>query len=398
MFDRLGGLSARCPTPVASKPSRSVDPAALIALFATPCAIAAIAIALVPTRRSSDEVYRDGFRPSIEQPTFAQVPSVRSAPAVVRPAQRATPPRATAPVTNASRVATVASPANLAPITINRQASTASFSLSDFEYSWDEAAWRAWVDRYQAYYRALWARRQWAHIAPAMRRMSAVRAAMMDALQQQPGLDPSMLEAMNDCGPFACGPTSSAYVPPASSPSGSRASVQRDGARWSLSNAHTQLMIRPSERCDLRYTLANGTSRAVVFDTPQTDQDDSNSTSACEVRELSVRDGAALEVSWRTSRWTQRAIITLGDRATQAEATIARDRLTSDATGAHMLEFVNLSSSTREWTVGGRALALEPGGVLRVQAPAEETSRDAPARAVVVLAQPSVIPPSITSV
>ncbi|MBL8679245.1 MAG: hypothetical protein JNK05_08775 [Myxococcales bacterium] len=374
MLVRRSDLSARSPSPIAAPTSRaSVDPAALVALFAVPCVIAAT-LALLPERNTNDEVYRDGFRPTIERPTLAAVPSVRSAPVASPRPTHVTP---VAVATSSARG--VAAPAATS-VPINRVATVNGVSatqptpiVSEEGWGWDEAAWQSWWARNRAYYEAWWARRRWARAAPAMARMYRVRAAMMDALQSAGAFDPSMFDAMSDCGPFACGATSSAYVPPPSSASASRATVRRDGARWNIGNAHTELSVRPSQQCELRYTIADGAARSIVFDTPSSSDDDTPATTtACEVREITVRDGAALELSWRTSRWTQRAIVTLGHNATQAEATIARDVRSNDATGAHTIELVNLSSTAREWTIGGRALSLEPGGVLRVRASADE--------------------------
>lgn len=377
MLVRRSVLPARSPSPVASPAvNTGVDRAALVGLFAAPCAVVAAALALLPSRHANDEVYRDGFRPTIEAPALAAIPSIRTAPvaATTRPAVA----RPAVAVTNSQRVAAPAA-VSVAPrqaITTRVFASNEPIGVvSEEGFGWDEAAWQSWWARNRAYYEAWWARRRWARQAPAMARMYRVRAAMMDAFQSAGAFDPSMFEAMNDCGPFACGATSSAYVPPPSNTSatGTRATVRRQGSQWNLGNAHTQLSVRPSQQCELRYTIANGAARSIVLDTPQSGDDAPAPTSACEVREVSVRDGAALEISWRTSQWTQRAIVTLGDNATQAEATIARDVRTDASTGAHTIELVNLSSTTREWTIGGRALSLEPGGVLRVRAPSDES-------------------------
>lgn len=172
-----------------------------------------------------------------------------------------------------------------------------------------------------------------------------------------------MFERPADCGPFECG-GSSTYVPSPSSASSnvpSRASTRRTGSRWTLANKLTSLTIDTARGCRVDYSLPNRAPSSVVFDTPRSD----DGVPTCVVRERSFAGGAALELSWVSARWTQQVVLSLGDAASLAQSTIARNTLSAD--GASIIEFTNLSPSPRTWNVGGRDLTLDPGGMVRVR-------------------------------
>ena len=86
---------------------------------------------------------------------------------------------------------------------------------------------------------------------------------------------------------------------------------------------------------------------------------------ACEVRETSVpwsdREGAALELQWRTAGGATRAVVALADGASSAEASIAR----TDAAGVTQL--ANLGVESLTWTVDGRPVTVAPGGTATVR-------------------------------
>lgn len=237
--------------------------------------------------------------------------------------------------------------------------------VSEETWTWDEAAFREWWERRRAWYQAYWARQRWARIAPAMARMHALRAGLLDALQSSGAFDPSSFERMTDCGPFACG-ASSTYVPPVTpasrGASSSSAVARRTGARWMLSNAHASLVIHADQSCRVDYSLTSHAPSTMVFDTPRSDD---GPVASCAVRERTFAGGAALELSWVSDRWTQQVIVALADDASLAEATIARS--TVDANDVRTIELSNLSPSPRQWNIGGRDLSLDPGSMLRVR-------------------------------
>jgi hypothetical protein len=190
-----------------------------------------------------------------------------------------------------------------------------------------------------------------------------MRAGMFDALQSAGAFDPSLFERPTDCGPFECG-SSTTYVPTStnSRTSGApRASAQRAGSRWTLSNARVSLSIDVARGCRVDYSLPNRAPSSVVIDTPRSD----DRPATCAARALSWAGGAAIELSWVSERWTQQAVISLGDDASLAQSTLARNTLGAD--GVSTLEFTNLTPSPRVWTVGGRELSVDPGGMLRVR-------------------------------
>jgi hypothetical protein len=100
----------------------------------------------------------------------------------------------------------------------------------------------------------------------------------------------------------------------------------------------------------------------VVFDLPSTGD---GPAPECTVTTRAYREGMALELSWRSERWTQQVIISLDHTAARPEATIARNTVASN--GDALVELTNLGSTPRSWNLGGRDLSVDPGGVLRVR-------------------------------
>jgi hypothetical protein len=240
---------------------------------------------------------------------------------------------------------------------------------SEGEWAWDEAGFRAWWSQRRAWYEAYWARRRWARIAPAVARVRAMRASILASLQESGALSfaRSDLERMDDCGPFTCSGAGGAASTPSSQPAASRAVARRDGARWTLTNAHASLTIHAAQACRVESRLRASGATSLVFDTPTSPSGDDGPVAGCEVRERAFDGGAALELSWQGEGWTQQAVITLAHDGARPEATLARN--TRGADGRRTLELSNLSGAERQWTVAGRALAVEPGGVVRVREP-----------------------------
>jgi hypothetical protein len=345
-----------------------MDPAALVSLFALPCAVA-LACALIPSVRENS-VYRDGWRPSVEPRQLTAVPSV-SARRAAPDAQSAAP--APAPTASA-RPAPVAAPSVprvalsvRSSAVVSEESSLRGLGFED-TWTWDGAAFRAWWEQRRAWYEAYWARQRWARVAPALARLYTMRAGMFDALQSAGAFDSSLFERPTDCGPFECG-ASSTYVPPSTSPrssGASRASAQRAGSRWTLSNARVSLSIDVARACRVDYSLPTRAPSSVIIDTPRSD----DRPATCTARALPWASGAAIELSWVSDRWTQQAVISLGDDASLAQSTVARNTLGAD--GVSTLEFTNLTPSPRVWTVGGRDLSVDPGGMLRVRTPSSD--------------------------
>ncbi|MFO0561930.1 MAG: hypothetical protein U0269_28210 [Polyangiales bacterium] len=345
-----------------------MDPAALVSLFALPCAVA-VACAMIPSVRESS-VHRDGWRPSVEPRQFTAIPSVspRRASLVAQPAAP--------PAVASARSAAVAAPnvARAAPsvrsgAVVSEESSLHGLGFED-TWTWDEAAFRAWWEQRRAWYEAYWARQRWARVAPALARLYTMRAGMFDALQSAGAFDPSLFERPTDCGPFECG-ASATYVPPSTSPRSSgapRATAQRAGSRWTLSNGRVSLSIDVARACRVDYSLPTRAPSSVVIDTPRSD----DRPATCTARALPWAGGAAIELSWVSERWTQQAVISLADDASLAQSTLARNTLGAD--GVSTLEFTNLTPSPRVWTIGGRDLSVDPGGMLRVRTPSPDAS------------------------
>jgi hypothetical protein len=241
----------------------------------------------------------------------------------------------------------------------------------DDRSSWDEAAFRAWWAHRRAFYEAYWARRRWAREAPALARLYRIRASLFEAMQGTGAFAGSTFagDRIGDCGPFDCGHNFSNSTTVPVSNSSQPASVRRQGDRWNLANQHVALTVFASRGCEISYVLPGSVSSSIRFDTPRASDeargDEPSSELSCEVREAPFASGAALELSWRAVRWTQRALLTLTHHATLAEATLARTVDVDE--GAHTIEFVNFSSVPRAWSLGGRDLSVEPGGRLRVR-------------------------------
>lgn len=341
--------------------SRALDPASAIALFGLPVALAA-ALFAIPSRADRPHV-PERWQPMIERAEPAAIPTLRtrSRSAVLpSPAPIARPESVSAPALVSSAPAVRETPSHEPSLTFTRGA--ASEVLEDL-WTWDEGAFREWWERRRAYYEAYWARQRWARIAPAVARVRSMRAALLDSFQSGGLFDPSLTEPMNDCGPFACG-ASSAYVPPPSprASANSSSTARRTGSRWTLSNALVSLSIDTARGCTIEYTLPNNATSVIVFDTPRSDD---QPVPSCAARELSVSDGASLELTWLSSGWTQRAVISLAHRAPLAESTIARTVLASD--GSRTIELTNLSPVAHQWPIGERTLSLEPGAMVRVR-------------------------------
>lgn len=350
--------------------SRALDPASALALFGLPAALFA-ALFAIPSR--VDRPYTpERWQPVIERAPLAAIPALR-------PALRPSVPPSPAPVTQ--RQPSVAAPSAAAPVARETQSHESSITITSGPvgeviedlWTWDEGAFREWWERRRAYYDAYFARQRWARIAPAVARVRSMRAALLESLQSGGLFDPSLTEPMNDCGPFACG-ASSAYVPPSSprTSANSTSTARRAGSRWTLSNALVSLSIDTVRGCTIEYTLPNRASSVIVFDTPRSDDEP---VPACSARELTVSDGASLELTWLSSRWTQRAVISLAHRASLAESTIARTILAAD--GTRTIELTNLSPTTHQWPLGERSVSLEPGAMVRVRTNGADAPEDA---------------------